>query len=487
MPEAKGNDTKDVVMEDVDVQLKEEEKKLPNIIDNINAELTVIVKACEKTDLRAIGRLTHTKIRKSVTGPILKRCVSTYVSAGLNPLRAAMLALLDKESDSVDPELVSSFDNGLINNELPDVTFYFAMLTLYYIWKVNPSGYTKEVQKKFANEAVAQLRSQNRRTLDAFGSRIIFYFSQIWDDDAGIRNDLLAFFRTSSIRSDKQTQGTTLNLVLRNYLEHNLFEPATQFVNKTTFPELRDNAEYARYLYYIGRMKAVQLDYSEAHNKLMSAIRKAPQTENKATGFKVAAWKLAITVQLLMGEIPERSTFTKNKEFRPYLKPYEEVTRAVRSGKLSSFQEVQTKYADVFAKDKTTGLIQRLHYNVIKTGLKSINLSYSRISLKDIAAKLGLDNEEDAAGIAGKGCVDGVINATLDYQNHCLVSLGSRETYSTSEPLYALHKRIAFCLQLHNDCVKGMEYPSAEPKKEYPSAETDVVEVIDDEDDIDMI
>ena len=44
----------------------------------------------------------------------------------------------------------------------------------------------------------------------------------------------------------------------------------------------------------------------------------------------------------------------------------------------------------VFATDKTLNLINRLRRNVIRTGLRRINLAYSRISLSDVAVKLGL-------------------------------------------------------------------------------------------------
>ena len=44
----------------------------------------------------------------------------------------------------------------------------------------------------------------------------------------------------------------------------------------------------------------------------------------------------------------------------------------------------------------------RLHHNVIKTGVRMINLSYSRISLTDIAQKLQLDSPEDAEFIVAK-------------------------------------------------------------------------------------
>ena len=44
----------------------------------------------------------------------------------------------------------------------------------------------------------------------------------------------------------------------------------------------------------------------------------------------------------------------------------------------------------------------RLRHNVIKTGVRMISLSYSRISLRDICLKLQLDSEEDAEYIVAK-------------------------------------------------------------------------------------
>jgi hypothetical protein len=44
----------------------------------------------------------------------------------------------------------------------------------------------------------------------------------------------------------------------------------------------------------------------------------------------------------------------------------------------------------------------RLHHNVIKTGIRMISLSYSKISLEEIASKLQLDSPEDAEFIVAK-------------------------------------------------------------------------------------
>ena len=51
----------------------------------------------------------------------------------------------------------------------------------------------------------------------------------------------------------------------------------------------------------------MQLDYSEAHKHLLQSARKAPQ--NSAAGFKQHVAKLSVTVDLLLGNIPERQTF----------------------------------------------------------------------------------------------------------------------------------------------------------------------------------
>ena len=63
-------------------------------------------------------------------------------------------------------------------------------------------------------------------------------------------------------------------------------------------------------------------------------------------------------VQLLMGEIPERSLFLQqglSKALVPYLK----ITQAVRIGDLALFQEALSNYEQVFQKDGNMNLITR--------------------------------------------------------------------------------------------------------------------------------
>ena len=96
---------------------------------------------------------------------------------------------------------------------------------------------------------------------------------------------LLAAQRTAALRHDDDLQATLLPLLLRNYLEYNLYDQADRLVSKTTFPQgTAQNAQLARWYYYLGRIRAIQLNYTEAHQNLQQAIRRAPEPR-KAPGF----------------------------------------------------------------------------------------------------------------------------------------------------------------------------------------------------------
>jgi 26S proteasome regulatory subunit N3 len=40
------------------------------------------------------------------------------------------------------------------------------------------------------------------------------------------------------------------------------------------------------------------------------------------------------------------------------------------------------------------------------------------------------------------------------------------DIYSTNEPQNAFYRRISFCLELHNEAIKALEYPKKVDKKE---------------------
>lgn len=62
---------------------------------------------------------------------------------------------------------------------------------------------------------------------------------------------------------------------------------------------------------------------------------------------RITLHKWLAMVSLLLGEIPERSHFTQSG-MRKALKPYFDITRAIRNGDLKAFQQVNQQYEEQF-------------------------------------------------------------------------------------------------------------------------------------------
>jgi len=483
------NIDEDAEMKDVDQQQKEEtpeekearqrKEALQLLVSDLMGDIQLIQRAVRQNDDRLMGRALRQSfsLRRKLNKPVLTKLINTVLSSQQQQqqpknteLSSKLLSKLDSTSkmvdvsDQEDDESLSvmlddeSFSKSLKTPKtvLPEVEIYLYLLTVVYL--IDKKNFNEAMT--LSNDMVDQLNQNNRRTMNLLGSKAFFYYARAHElnkqDMAAVRPVLLNALRTSSLRHDRAGQAVLLNLLLRNYLADNLVDQASKLIDKTPLLDFRSNSQLARYFYYKGRIKSIQLDYSEAYDCLMNAVRKAPT--NTARGFRLSATKLAIIVQLLMGEIPDRATFTQT-DLKRHLKPYFELTKQVRAGALSSFKDVVEKHAETFKADKTYTLIQRIRQNVIRTGLKKISLSYSRISFADICDKLNLDNTDDVEFIVAKAIRDGIIDATIDHDGAFIQSNDTIDIYSTNEPAEAFHKRITFYLKLHDECVKAMRYP----------------------------
>jgi hypothetical protein len=130
---------------------------------------------------------------------------------------------------------------------------------------------------------------------------------------------LLNAQRTASLRHDTESLATLINLLLRSYLLTSSYTAASTLLSKVTYPDssvatatststttastassntngtpsslnqllsgsTSSPAQLARYLYYVGRIRAIELSYTLAHNHLLQAVRRAPKAE-QAPGF----------------------------------------------------------------------------------------------------------------------------------------------------------------------------------------------------------
>ncbi|UKK02694.2 hypothetical protein MACK_002789 [Theileria orientalis] len=344
------------------------------------------------------------------------------------------------------------------DSQLPETKVMLCTLALIYL--IDTGEYEKAMN--LAEPLANHMLSFNKRIMDYLGAKIYFYYSRSFELGGrfkDVRRLLMVAHRKACLHHDPMTQAVTFNCILRNLIHYKLYPSAFKFICKTTFPEyLSSNAQYARYLYYYGKVLSVQLEYSEAYSKLMQSLRKAPQNDKTAYGFKLMATKMSVIVGLLMCDIPSKNVFT-NPAMRRDLAPYQSVVLAVTNGDLNTFSQLCDKYAGTFLKDDTMFLISRLRDNVIKCGLRKINVAYSKINLSNVAHKLGIKSVEQTENIIAKAIHDGIIEALIDHENQYVQSKVNVDLYKSYEPMRAFHKRIQFCLKLHSNAIQAMRYP----------------------------
>nr|CAB3265242.1 26S proteasome non-ATPase regulatory subunit 3 [Phallusia mammillata] len=462
-------------------------------VEDVREHLILIERSVNSREnrhtLRVLRSLPTT--RKRINNNVMYRLIRMFFNGRQPTDEMSKLDLLTYIEESMETESEPTKPLSRQNKvpRLPETEIYIYLLLLIYL--IDNKSYPKAM--KLANAVVTKLVKENRRSLDPLAAKCYFYYSRVFeltDKFEDVRSILHARLRTAALVHDADTQASLLNLLLRNYLHYNLYDQAEKLASKSTFPEPASNNEWARYLYYTGRIRAVQLEYSEARRTLIAALRKAPQST--AIGFKQTVTKLMIVVELLLGEIPERAQF-KQADMKRSLAPYFILTQAVRTGDLQAFNDALKTHGKAFERDRNYTLILRVRHNVIKAGVRRISTGYSRISLNDVASKLQLDSAEDAEFIIAKAIRDGVIEAEINHEEAYVQTKDVSDIYSTREPQKAFHNRISFCLDIYRNSVMAMRFPpksyhvdleSAEERREREQQDIEFAkEMADEEDD----
>ena len=429
-------------------------------LEDITVQVGNIEKSVLSKDSRFMTRVIRAlaNVRQKLNPQVLRSLIEKY-SIGANGIEDEVLLsfLADGLRDGMNnlSRMLRQQTVNVARTPIPEIEIYIYLLPVIYF--IDNQQYERAVE--CSELLMKKLLVHNRRTMDMLSAKCYFYYARAYELNKNLdatRMFLLARLRTATLHCDYEGQATIINLLLRNYLHYNLFRQADQLVSRSTFPQNASDNEWARFHFYLGRIKATHLEYSEAHKHLLQAIRLAPKYT--AIGFKQTVQRLAITVELLLGNIPERSVFSQ-PALRKTLAPYLLLTQSVRSGNLEKFSETLGKFGAKFQMENTFSLIVRLRHNVIKTGIHMICLSYSRISLADIAEKLALECPQDTEFIVAKAIRDGVIEATIDHEHGYVQSKETGDVYSTNEPTAAFHQRISFCLDIHNKLVKAMRFP----------------------------
>uniref|UniRef100_A0A7S0UV71 PCI domain-containing protein n=1 Tax=Polytomella parva TaxID=51329 RepID=A0A7S0UV71_9CHLO len=484
----------------------------------------------------------------------------THVSAP-DPT-SAPVADMDVDTVAASTSSATTIPSDLATAFPPEVDLYAYLLVMTLLCDRKQFDLLKTVSSR----AASLTQSLNRRTMDALASRVWSFLSLAHERTGtldSIRSLLLAQHRSAQLRHDLLGQETLLCLLLRNFLHYGQYDQAERFRAKAPLQEpFVSSQQYCRYLYYRGRIHAVRLEYGEAKDCLQQAVRRAPSV---AGGFLTSATKWLSLVQLLLGDIPERSDFfqplpahlanqnggsgggaanggaksakgaegekkgekssevmrgkeedakskkntndnsssttnnsnngknsnakssadqsgkgsnssssktaaTAVRPLAPSLKPYFLLTMAVKNGQMQEFSIVENRFAATFAADRTQALVARLRQSVLRAGIRRICMSYSRISLADVAAMLQLPSADDAEYVVAKAIATGAVAAVIDHAKGEVRTSGSADVYLTTEPQEAFHERTVFCLDLHNEAIRAMQFEPDAHKKALQAA-----------------
>jgi 26S proteasome regulatory subunit N3 len=378
----------------------------------------------------------------------------------------------DEGGDGDSKEEESSPAARVVGTGLPEVQVYLHLLVLILL--LDRKHYAEAARCAEALVARVGREVGQRRTLSPLAARAYFYYWRAYERLGRlgeIRSTLLAAHRSAALRHDEELQAVLLNVLAASYLAARQYEQAAKLLAQAPFPEAGASpAHAARHLYYLGRIKAIELDYSEAYRCLQQALRRAPT--RGARGFRLAAQRLLVLVQLLVGEVPERRVF-EQPGLRRGLAPYRDLAHSVHRGDLLAFQAALQAHAPALERHGTLSLVQRLRHNVIKAGLRKIALAYSRIPLAEVARRLRLEGpraDEDAEYLVAKAIRDGVIEARIDRAGRYMAARDRQDLYATQEPLEAYAGRVQYCLELHNEAVRAMRFPD-EARREHEDEE----------------
>jgi 26S proteasome regulatory subunit N3 len=470
--------------------------------------LSILKKAGEQRDSTLVARALRktTVVRQNIKIHELSAIIKTYMTPGIT--KDELLELLQSQPDDTTPATTSttpaamdivtepsSTENTTSSamdivtttsstttstpplpsstsiatkpiTHLPEIDMYLHLLSLRIVWKRNLqlANENELFFKNIKSLMTSTINTSSFKSCEILASRSWSLYALVCEyKNIDIHNELIAGHRAACLRLDDIVQATLTNLILRDFIKRDQIMPATKFANKVRFPDHVSNNQHARYLYYLGRIEALQLEYGKSLSYLQQSIRKTSSSGRNGLGFRIAVHKLCTVVLLLTGEMPDRQWFSDN-EMSHALAPYFELCKAVKSGSVAEFEACRDLYRDTFMKDKTFTLCYRLHSSVIKTGLRAINAAFSRISFMDVAKKLDLGNDSAAAEAAEYLCAkairDGVLNAYIDGESNCLVYSESVDLYSsTSEPAHAFNRRVNFLLDAHNEAVKAMRFP----------------------------
>jgi 26S proteasome regulatory subunit N3 len=326
--------------------------------------------------------------------------------------------------------------------------FKFITLSLPFIMFLFRSGRIDELGAYISRVLDFVDSREITRHFDRIYAKIFFFASLSVPSPLPV---LLSGYRRSSDLHFHQTQATIVNCILKHYIQVGGYSLALSFLRHAIFPADASPAQLGRYHFFVGHLKAVTLEYTEAQHHLQLSLRRAPQNPH-AEPFRSLVTRHLMVVMMLQGQVPPRGMLLG-------LPIYLALARSILQGDVIAFQEVAQN--PQFAEDGLAPLVQRLRSAVILAGLTVISHCYSRIRFADIATMLHIGSAEDAEGFCAKAAADGLIDAIIDHDSQCLVSLKSKDDTAGGFG-ERIHKDIQDCFGIREDTQRTLHEEAAE-------------------------
>lgn len=229
-------------------------------------QLVLLEKATLEKDLRQCGVLTKNlkKLRKQFNLSDALLVLKHYCPDLFNRLKLSAQPTVLGNDVKIEDHLHCSQARAETIVKLPETSLLIYILVQMKL--IDDGDFTNA--KDFSDFIFLRLHLVNRRTLDPLQAKAVYFMAVAYEKVGKlhtIRPQIFEAYKSSCLHLDTQGQATMMNIIIRSYLEENLYEQARNFISKTTFPEsAANNLQFARYLYYVGRIKTVQLEYSAA-------------------------------------------------------------------------------------------------------------------------------------------------------------------------------------------------------------------------------
>ncbi|XP_046849535.1 COP9 signalosome complex subunit 3-like [Xenia sp. Carnegie-2017] len=226
------------------------------------------------------------------------------------------------------------------------------------------------------------------------------------------------------------------------------FKPALPFLNENIVEIMREDCvdesrQFLLYFYYGGMIFTALKKFDRALFFYEIAIT-TPASD--ISYIMLNAYKKFILVSLIehakIISLPKYAPQVVAKYLTPSSSCYHELANAFCSSNPSGMNNIVTKYSDEFTADTNMGLVKQVIKAMYKVTIKRLTKTFLTLSLQDMAARVGLNNVDEAENYVLRMIEEGEIYASINQKDGMVSFYNSPEKYNDPRMLKQLDDQI---------------------------------------------